>query len=69
MQKNSKAASLNYLKYHNFYYFYCRLWLGFMTSEKFESELKCKQNLKLQTIVAFLHFNKCDQNNIVSKPI
>ena len=39
-----------------------------MTSEKFESEIKYEQNLKLQTIGAFLHLNKCDQNNIVSKP-
>ena len=35
-KKNSKAALLNHLKYHHFYYFYCLLWLGSMTSEKFE---------------------------------
>ena len=40
-----------------------------MTYEKFESEIKYEQNLKLQTIGAFLHLNKCDLNNIVSKPI
>ena len=69
MQKDSKAGLLNHLKYHHFYYFYCLLWLGSMTSEKLESEIKYEQNQKLQTIVAFLHFNKYDQNNIVSKPI
>ena len=69
MQKKSKAALLDHLKYHHFYYFYCLLWLGSMTSEKFESEVKYEQNLILQTIGPFLHLNKCDQNNIVSKPI
>ena len=60
MQKNSKAALLNHLKYHHFFYSYCLLWLGSMsmTSEKFESEIKYEQNLKLQTIGAFLHLNK-----------
>ena len=68
MQKHSKATLLNHLKYHHFYYFYCLLWLGSITSEKFESEIKYEQNLKLQTIGAFLHLNKTSATKTILIP-
>ena len=71
MQKKTfKTGWLNYLKSHSFFYhFYILLLLSFMTSKKFESKITEEQSLKLQTIGEFLYFYKCDQNNILSKPI
>ena len=71
VKKNSKAALLNHLKrylLYFFYYFYSLLWLSSMTSKKFQSEIKLVQNLELQTIGAFLYFNNCNKNIIISKP-